>query len=59
MEKEDGRFYSEMFKRRQTGDYEDLVEFKKQDVEICLQKSESFIKRIEELTLRIIKEEKE
>ena len=33
VDKESGRFYFEMFKRRQTGDYRDFIEFKKEDVE--------------------------
>jgi len=51
-----GRFYSEMFKRRQTSDYEDLVEMKKEDVKEWLKKAEEFVNEIERLTLKMIEE---
>ena len=43
-----------MFKRRQKGDYQDFVEFKKQDVKAWLKKSESFIREIEILVSKNI-----
>ena len=49
-----GKFFSEIFEKRQAGDYKDLVEFKKEDVEEWLQKAEEFIKIIQDLTLKII-----
>jgi len=58
VEKTLGRFYSEMFKRRQTGDYEDLVEFKREDVDEWLKKAEEFVTKIEEVTLKMIEEQK-
>ena len=45
-----------MFKRRQKGDYQDFVEFEKQDVEAWLEKSEEFIDKIDELVLKNMKE---
>lgn len=53
-----GEFYSDMFKRRQKGDYQDFVKFEKQDVAEWLKKGEEFINRIERLTLKIIEEQK-
>jgi uncharacterized protein (UPF0332 family) len=52
-----GEFYSDMFDRRQKGDYSDFVKFKKQDVEIWLKKAEEFIGIIRRLTLEIIQRE--
>jgi len=56
IEKQWGEFYSDMFKRRQKGDYKDFVEFEKQDVEEWLEKSEKFINKIDKLTLTLMKE---
>ena len=54
VERQWGEFYSDMFDRRQKGDYRDFVEFKKKDVEKWLEKAEEFINKIEKLTLEII-----
>jgi len=54
LEKKWGEFYSDMFKRRQKGDYQDFVEFERQDVKAWLKKSEEFIGKIEELALKNI-----
>jgi uncharacterized protein (UPF0332 family) len=54
MERQWGEFYSDMFDRRQKGDYSDFVKFKKQDVEIWLKKAEEFVSIIRRLTLEII-----
>ena len=53
-----GKFYSDMFDNRQEGDYKDFMKFEKEDVEVWLKKAEEFLKKIEDLTLKIIKEEK-
>lgn len=53
-----GEFYSDMFDRRQKGDYRDFVKFEKLDVEIWLKKAEEFVREIEKLTLKIIEEQK-
>jgi len=54
VEKNWGKFYSEMFNNRQEGDYADYTEFKREDVEKWLSKAEEFVKRIEEITLGIL-----
>jgi len=56
LEKQWGEFYSDMFKRRQKGDYQDFVEFEKQDVKAWLKKSEEFIDKIDGLALKTIEE---
>lgn len=56
IEKEWGRFYSEMFDRRQKGDYEDFTKFDKKEVEVWLEKAEKFVEKIEKLTMKIIEE---
>lgn len=58
IERQWGEFYSDMFDKRQKGDYKDFVKFEKVDVEKWLKKSEEFINTIEELTLKIIEEQK-
>ncbi|MDO9513499.1 MAG: hypothetical protein Q7J59_02675 [Elusimicrobiota bacterium] len=47
-------FYSDMFDRRQRGDYKDFVKFEKPQVEDWLVKAGDFINKIEILTLNII-----
>ncbi|MEW6203061.1 MAG: HEPN domain-containing protein [bacterium] len=54
MERQYGKFYSEMFNNRQEGDYKDFTEFEKKDVEDWLKMAEKFISEIEDLTLAII-----
>ena len=49
IEKQWGEFFTDMFDRRQKGDYKDFVEFEKQDVEEWLKKSEEFINIIDKL----------
>jgi len=56
IEEQWGEFYSDMFKRRQKGDYQDFVKFEKQDVEEWLRKAEEFINKIDKLVLKIIEE---
>lgn len=58
IEKRFGKFYSDMFDNRQEGDYKDFVKFEKEDVEEWLNKAEKFINKIEELTLKILEEQK-
>ena len=53
-----GKFYSDMFDNRQEGDYKDFVKFEKEDVEVWLKKADKFLEKIEDLTLKIINEEK-
>lgn len=47
--KEDGRFFSDLYDRRQTGDYDDYVSFDEETVVQLYIKSEGFISRIVEL----------
>lgn len=47
--KELGKFYSNIFNLRHTGDYDDFVEFDKEDVLINLKPAKKLIQRIEEL----------
>ncbi len=54
VEKNFGEFYSDMFDRRQKGDYKDFVEFEKEDVELWLNRADDFINKIEKLTMEII-----
>jgi len=51
-----GEFYSDMFKRRQKGDYQDFVKFEKQDVGEWLKKAEEFINIIDKSVLEVIDE---
>jgi uncharacterized protein (UPF0332 family) len=54
VEKQQGKFFSEMFDTRQEGDYKDFIEFKREDVELWLNHAGIFISRIEELILKEI-----
>ena len=58
VDKESGRFYSEIFERRQKGDYKDFTEFAKEDVEAWLKKAQEFLNEIESLSLKLTKEGK-
>jgi prepilin-type N-terminal cleavage/methylation domain-containing protein len=51
-------FYYDMFNKRQKGDYE-IYQFNEADVKQWTAKAKDFINKIEDLTLKIIKEEKE
>ncbi len=57
IEKQLGKFYSNMFDNRQEGDYKDFVKFKKEDVKEWFKRAEEFINKIEELALKIIEED--
>lgn len=58
MGKQDGEFYSDMFERRQKGDYKDFTTFEKEDVEEWLKKAEEFINKIEEVILKNLEEKR-
>ncbi len=47
--KEDGRFFSDLYDRRQTGDYDDYVSFDKETVLQLFNQTEGFLLRIIEL----------
>ena len=49
-----GKFYSDMFDRRQEGDYKDIVTFQKCDVEMWIRDAGEFIDKIEKLISEII-----
>ena len=55
VEKEMGKFYSEMYDKRHKGDYEDFVKFEREDVKIYLEKAEKFVEKIEKLVNKIIR----
>lgn len=44
-----GKFYSDIFDMRHTGDYDDFVDFSEEDVLIAINPAENLIARIEEL----------
>jgi uncharacterized protein (UPF0332 family) len=44
--KEDGRFFSDLYDRRQTGDYDDFVLYEEETVHILYGQAERFISRI-------------
>ena len=44
--KESGRFYSQIFNERMTGDYDDFISFDIETVRALLQKSQDFIQEI-------------
>lgn len=46
IDKKSGKFFTEMFEFRQKADYKDLVEFKKEDVEVWLKNANEFISEI-------------
>lgn len=54
VDKDTGRFYSEIFEKRQKGDYKDFVEFKREEVAIWLKRAEEFVNSIEEAILRAL-----
>jgi len=47
--KEDGRFFSDLYDRRQTGDYDDYVSYEEDTVMRLYYQSEGFISKIIEL----------
>lgn len=49
IEKDLGKFYSDIFDMRQTGDYEDYMDFTKEDVLDLLPMAQKLISRIEAL----------
>jgi uncharacterized protein (UPF0332 family) len=47
--KEDGRFFSDLYDRRQTGDYDDFVSYEGETVSKLYEQAEGFIARISDL----------
>lgn len=50
--KESGKFYSNLFDKRQTGDYEDFLDHTQEDVEALVQPAQELIQQIEALVVR-------
>ncbi len=50
IEKQYGKFYSDMYNKRQKGDYQDFVSFEEEEVKEWLGTAEEFINRLEKLT---------
>ncbi|MES2704875.1 MAG: HEPN domain-containing protein [Bacteroidota bacterium] len=44
-----GRFYSKLFSKRQTGDYDDLVDYTESDVRVLLEPAKAMVNEIEDL----------
>jgi len=51
-----GDFYNKMFEFRQRGDYEEFVEFNKEQVESWLYQAEDFINTVKQIVEALIKE---
>ena len=51
IDKELGKFYSDIFDMRQTGDYEDFIDFGKEDVMDLIEPANNLINKIESLLL--------
>ena len=49
IDKDLGRFYSNLFDKRQTGDYDDLIDYKEDDVLVLFDPAKAFIQKIEQL----------
>jgi uncharacterized protein (UPF0332 family) len=49
IDKESGKFYTDIFDLRQTGDYDDYIDFKKEDVLDLIGPAEELISKIERL----------
>lgn len=49
IDRDTGKFYSEIFEKRQKGDYKDLVTFEKDDVSSWIIKAEQFISTVEKI----------
>ena len=51
IDKELGRFYTDIFDMRQTGDYDDFIDFNEEDVLDLIEPANEFITKIEALIL--------
>jgi uncharacterized protein (UPF0332 family) len=49
IDKESGKFYTDIFDMRQTGDYDDYIDFKKEDVLDLIEPANELITKIEGL----------
>lgn len=55
----DGEFYNKMYEFRQRGDYEDFVEFAKEEVKGWLDKTKDFIDSVEQVIEKIVRDKKQ
>ena len=46
VDREDGRFFSDLYDRRQTGDYDDFISYDSETAIKLLEQAEDFIMRI-------------
>ena len=46
LSKEDGRLFSDLYDRRQTGDYDDFVYYEEEIIKIYYHEAQGFIQRI-------------
>ena len=49
VKREDGRFFSDLYDRRQTGDYEDFITYEEETVLQLYSQANDFVKRLVEL----------
>ena len=49
IDKEHGRFYSDIFDKRQTGDYDDFIEYDEEEVVALVKPAKDFVAAIENL----------
>ena len=49
---ESGKFYSDIFDKRQTGDYEDFIDFNREDVMNLMEPANKLISEIEKILLK-------
>ncbi|MCX5898307.1 MAG: HEPN domain-containing protein [Proteobacteria bacterium] len=54
IDKDLGKFYSDMYDNRQESDYKDFVEFERAEVALWIDKAENFIHVIEGVVVRIM-----
>ena len=52
IDKESGKFYTDIFDMRQTGDYDDYIDFKREDVLDLIEPADELISKIEILLSR-------
>jgi uncharacterized protein (UPF0332 family) len=54
VKKETGKFYKEIFEKRQLSDYDDFTEVNEEDIAQWLIQAENFIKEIEEIIEKLL-----
>ncbi len=53
IDRQHGRFFSEIFDKRQTGDYDDFIIYEEDDVSLLVEPAERFINTINTLILKL------